>query len=89
MIRCNKFSVTEWPAPRQRRAKAAKKNGAGNPRESFRKFFHAEADDDVGVAEDYTHGVPQVLRLMNSVQTNNTAALTAKLIEGRRACEGD
>jgi hypothetical protein len=62
------------------KSKDTKKQGGG-PREAFRKFFHAEADDDVGVVEDYTHGVPQVLRLMNSSQTNNSSALVAKLMK--------
>ena len=56
-----------------------KKKGGGGPREQFRKFFHAEADDDVGVIEDYTHGIPQVLRLMNAKQTNDLEATVARL----------
>ncbi|MCE9533545.1 MAG: DUF1549 and DUF1553 domain-containing protein [Planctomycetes bacterium] len=58
-----------------------KKGGNGGPRDEFRKFFHAEADDDVGVVDDYTHGVPQVLRLMNSQQISNTTATVAKLMK--------
>jgi hypothetical protein len=58
-----------------------KKKAPSIGREGFRRFFHAEADDDVGVVEEYTHGVPQVLRLMNSFQTNNTASLAAKLMK--------
>jgi Protein of unknown function (DUF1553)/Protein of unknown function (DUF1549) len=53
----------------------------GNARDQFRRFFHAEADDDAGVVEDYTHGVPQVLRLMNSQQMNNTAAVVKNLMK--------
>jgi hypothetical protein len=56
-----------------------KKKGGGGPREQFRKFFHAEADDDVGVTEDYTHGIPQVLRLMNARQTNDLDVTVARL----------
>jgi hypothetical protein len=59
--------------------KMAKKKGGGGPRDQFRKFFHAEADDDSGVVEDYTHGIPQVLRLMNAKQTNDLDATVAKL----------
>lgn len=62
--------------------KKAKKQGGGGPREQFRKFFHAEADDDVGVVEDYTHGIPQVLRLMNAKQTNDLEATVAKRTKG-------
>jgi len=54
---------------------------AETPRDQFRKFFHAEADDDVGVVEDYTHGVPQALRLMNSAPMNDTAAVVAQLMK--------
>ncbi len=58
-----------------------KKKDGGSSRDAFRKFFHAEADDDVGVVDDYTHGVPQVLRLMNGYQTNDNAALVSKLMK--------
>ncbi len=54
---------------------------ADTPREQFRKFFHAEADDDLGVVEEYTHGVPQALRLMNSSQMNDTAEVVSRLIK--------
>jgi hypothetical protein len=57
------------------------KRNPGNARDQFRRFFHAEADDDAGVIEDYAHGVPQVLRLMNSQQMNNTAAVVKKLMK--------
>ena len=53
---------TATPKRRKAEGKDGKKKVGGGPREAFRKFFHAEADDDVGVVEDYTHGVPQVLR---------------------------
>lgn len=64
----------------QRGKKMGKKQGGG-PREEFRKYFHAEADDDAGVVSDYTHGVPQVLRLMNSRQINDTTATVANLMQ--------
>ena len=35
----------------------------------------------MGVVEDYTHGVPQALRLMNSAQMNDTAAVVARLMK--------
>jgi hypothetical protein len=63
----------------QRGNKLGKKRGGG-PREEFRKFFHADADDDAGIVADYTHGVPQVLRLMNSRQINDTTAAVTSLM---------
>ena len=65
------------------------KKGADTPRDQFRKFFHAEADDDVGVVEDYTHGVPQALRLMNSAPTNDTTAVVDAADVGRRRVRED
>ena len=66
----------------ERRVKGAVKGKArGGPRDEFRAYFHAEADDDAGVVEEYAHGVPQVLRLMNSLELNNTAAVVARLIK--------
>jgi len=62
-------------------AKKDGKKGGGTPRAAFRKFFHAEADDDVGVVEDYTHGIPQVLRLMNSALTNYTGPIVGKAMK--------
>jgi hypothetical protein len=53
----------------------------GGPRDEFRDFFHAEADDDAGVVEDYAHGIPQVLRLMNSSQLNNTSTVVTRLVK--------
>lgn len=67
-------------ADREKGKGLGKKKG-GNVREQFRKFFHAEADDDVGVIEDYTHGVPQALRLMNAQQINDTSATVSKLMK--------
>jgi hypothetical protein len=50
-------------------------------REGFRKFFNAEADDDAGVVEEYSHGIPQALRLMNSHELNNTNTVVANLMK--------
>lgn len=63
------------------RGKGMKKKLTGGPREQFRKFFHAEVDDDVGVVEDYTHGVPQALRLLNAKQINDTTGTVAKYVK--------
>jgi hypothetical protein len=74
------------PAPRPARGKgAAKLYGKADAREEFRRFFHAEADDDAGIVEEYGHGIPQVLRLMNSKELNNTAAVVARV---RKAADG-
>src|SRR5262249_34849525 len=56
------------------KGQGAKKKLGGGPRAQFRKFFHAEADDDVGVVEEYTHGIPQALKLLNGPAISNTAA---------------
>lgn len=57
----------------------------GGPREEFRKFFHAEADDDTGVVDDYVHGVPQVLRLMNASQINDNTTAVNRLMKAGSA----
>jgi hypothetical protein len=69
-------------ADREEKGGKNKKKGYGGPREQFRKLFHAEADDDSGVVEDYTHGIPQVLKLLNSKQVNDTSAAVAKVMQG-------
>ena len=70
-----------------RRGGAKKKKGGGNPRDEFRKFFHAEADDDAGIVADYSHGVPQVLRLMNARQINDTTAAISSLMKSGGSSE--
>jgi hypothetical protein len=60
-----------------------KQKREGGAREQFRKFFHAEADDDVGVVEDYTLGVPQVLRLMNARQICDTSKAIGRLAKAQ------
>lgn len=69
-------------APADRRGKVqAQRRGRGGPREQFRNFFHAEADDDAGVTEEYSHGIPQVLRLMNDANTNNINGVIAPMMK--------
>lgn len=51
------------------------------PREEFLAYFHAEADDDANILEPYTHGIPQVLRLMNSDELNNTDKVVTQLVQ--------
>jgi hypothetical protein len=60
---------------------AAKMAARNDPREQFRDFFHAEADDDAGVIDEYTHGIPQVLRLLNAKTLNDTSAVVAKAMK--------
>ncbi len=77
-------------APADKAAKMAKvagKKQPGGPREEFRKFFHTEADDDASAVADYAHGIPQVLRLMNSSQMNNTTAIVSALLKADPAPE--
>jgi Protein of unknown function (DUF1549)/Protein of unknown function (DUF1553) len=51
---------------------AGKKNPANTPRAQFVAFF---AGDDNADPTDYTQGIPQALRLMNSPQMNNAAVV--------------
>ncbi|MDB5391207.1 MAG: hypothetical protein JWM11_6853, partial [Planctomycetaceae bacterium] len=64
-----------------RRGNRMGKKQTGGPRDEFRKFFHADADDDAGIVAEYTHGVPQVLRLMNSRQINDTNSTVASFMK--------
>jgi hypothetical protein len=61
--------------------KAVGKRPGGGPRAQFRQFFHTEADDDASATDEYAHGIPQVLRLMNSAQMNDTSAVIGKLMK--------
>jgi hypothetical protein len=56
-----------------------KKKYGGGPRAAFRKFFHAEADDDVGVVEEYTQGIPQALKLLNGPGISNTNEVVSRI----------
>lgn len=72
----------ELASNNDRRARMqAQRKGRGGPREQFRNFFHAEADDDAGVTEEYSHGIPQVLRLMNDANTNNINGVIAPMMK--------
>lgn len=57
--------------PRARLAGAGGRN-AGTPRDAFIAFFSAEDGAD---ATEYHTGIPQVLRLMNAPQFNNSSAI--------------
>jgi hypothetical protein len=54
--------------------------GPQNPRQNFINFFHVEDANPL----EYQVGIPQALRLMNSVQMNRTeAAVAAAMKEGK------
>ena len=74
----------EADAPRKQAKKYKRKP---NSRERFLAYFHAEADDDAGVMESYTHGIPQVLRLMNSDELNDTDKVVAHLSKRSKSSE--
>lgn len=70
------------PANLPRKAQSQlQRTGRGGSREQFRKFFQAEADDDAGVTEEYSHGIPQVLRLMNDANMNNINGVISSLMK--------
>lgn len=60
---------------------AGKPPGATRPqlREEFLKFF--DTKDDSGKATEYTHGIPQVLALLNARQFNAAPPIVDKLIK--------
>lgn len=77
-------------APEANRKKgpvAQQQKRRGTPREQFRNFFHAEADDDAGVTEEYAHGIPQVLKLMNDNQMNNITAVITEMMRSSKTPE--
>jgi hypothetical protein len=81
-------ALSHAPASKEARGdRKNKKKGLSSTREQFRHFFHAEADDDVGVVEDYTHGVPQVLRLMNAPLMNDSTVVVEGLMRDARTPE--
>lgn len=79
-------TVANEKAPRKMAA-AAQRKGRGTPRDQFRDFFHAEADDDAGVTEEYAHGIPQVLRLMNDTQMNNITNVINEMMKNSKTPE--
>jgi hypothetical protein len=66
------------------KAQGAKPRQGGGPREQFITFFSA---DEGALATEYHAGIPQVLRLMNAPQMNNTNAVAAAFARGDRALE--
>ena len=72
--------------PRKIAAQVQRK-ARGTVRDQFRDFFHAEADDDAGVIDEYTHGIPQVLKLMNDTQMNNITAVITDMMRNSKTPE--
>lgn len=71
----------------ERIANAGQKFKYGDARERFRTFFHGGgADDNVPVPE-YGHGVPQVLRIMNSPDMTDVSRAMQKLAPARATTE--
>jgi hypothetical protein len=69
----------EAPEPRRVRrggAPIAKKGAAKDPRSRFVEFF--DTQDEKGPSPEYTHGIPQVLRLMNAEAFNSGGAVIDK-----------
>lgn len=64
------------PAPKDKGV-AAKKGGPQNPRQQFITFFHVEDANPL----EYQVGIPQALRLMNSIQMNRTEAPIAAALK--------
>jgi hypothetical protein len=58
------------PQPKDKDKGVAKKGGPQNPRQQFINFFHVEDANPL----EYQVGIPQALRLMNSIQMNRTEA---------------
>ncbi|HQR07345.1 MAG TPA: DUF1549 and DUF1553 domain-containing protein [Gemmatales bacterium] len=75
------------PEKTLRKMVAAKAKGRGTARDQFRDFFHAEADDDAGVTEEYGHGIPQVLKLMNDSQMNNITVVITDMMKNSKTPE--
>jgi hypothetical protein len=59
--------------------KVAAKKGPVGPREQFINFFRTDEGAD---PTEYQSGIPQVLRLMNSAQLNNTSAALDRVLKG-------
>jgi hypothetical protein len=80
-------ALSHAPAEKGKAGKAAGKKAITGGRAEFRKFFHTEADDDASAVADYAHGIPQVLRLMNSPAMNNTTAVVSQVMKAESTPE--
>jgi hypothetical protein len=73
LIQILKHDVGEWIA------NAGQKRKYGDPRERFRIYFHGAGDDDNTPVPAYGHGIPQVLRIMNSPRLTDGSVLIEQL----------
>jgi hypothetical protein len=73
------------PLPYEIYSGGASKNGKPSAREEFLKFF--DTKDESGKTTEYTHGIPQVLALMNTRQFNATPPIVDKLIKAKLSNE--
>jgi len=60
-------------------ANAGQKRKYGDARERFRIYFHGAGDDDNTPVPAYGHGIPQVLRIMNSPRLTDGSKLIEPL----------
>lgn len=67
----------------ERIVNAGQKTKYGDARERFRTFFHGGAADDNVPVPEYGHGIPQVLRIMNSPEMTDSARALQKLAPAR------
>ncbi len=71
------------PRPEVRDKGLAKKGGPVTPRQQFVNFFHVEDANPL----EYQVGIPQALRLMNSIQTNKTEGAVAAAMKTAKTPE--
>ncbi len=74
------------PLPYEIYSGGAAKGARPSAREEFLKFFDTR-DVDSGVTTEYTHGIPQVLALMNAKQFNATPPVVEKLVNAKASKE--
>jgi hypothetical protein len=74
------LGVVRLPADGARKGGGGGRGVGAGPREQFIAFFQG---DENASAIEYHAGIPQVLRLMNSQQMNNTTAVANALARGK------
>jgi hypothetical protein len=70
------------PLPYEIYAGGASKNAKPSARAEFIKFFDTR-DADSGNTTEYTHGIPQVLALLNAKQFNTAPPIVDKLVKSK------
>jgi hypothetical protein len=73
------------PLPYELYAPKAGSTGRPQPREEFIKFFDTRPDLDA--TTDYTHGIPQILALMNAKSLNGAPPIVEKLVKADVSAE--